>query len=98
MYISETWLVREIGIGYGGQCRLLTSHLETPELYRLIDLPEVLGLSKKYLGQLGSHPVEFVDGTKLDTDIESDLVISNLLSQNCPRGSGNISQAYDSVR
>lgn len=69
--------IAEIGIGYGGQCRLLTSHLKTLEHYHLIDLPEVLELAKKYLSQLSASPLEFVDGTKLDTDIAADLVISN---------------------
>lgn len=69
--------ISEIGVGYGGQCRLLTSYLKNLERYRLFDLPEVLGLTKKYLSQLNAAPAEFMDGTKIDADDDADLVISN---------------------
>lgn len=69
--------VSEIGVGYGGQCGILTSYLKRLEHYRLFDLPEVLALTERYLGHFDAGPAEFVDGTKIDTDAASDLVISN---------------------
>lgn len=69
--------VAEIGVGYGGQCRIMTSYLKTLEHYRLFDLPEVLALTERYLGHFDAGPAEFVDGTKVDTDTASDLIISN---------------------
>jgi putative sugar O-methyltransferase len=38
----------EIGIGYGGQCKIINDYF-VPKSYTLIDLPEVLALAKKYL-------------------------------------------------
>lgn len=69
--------IAEIGIGYAGQCRVLTSYF-TVDSYTLFDLPEVLGLAKKYLGKFGStDKICFVDGTNIDVDDEYDFVISN---------------------
>lgn len=69
--------IAEIGIGYAGQCRVLTSYFAV-DSYTLFDLPEVLGLAKKYLGKFGStDKIRFVDGTNIDVDDEYDFVISN---------------------
>jgi hypothetical protein len=38
----------EIGIGYGGQCKIINDYF-VPKSYTLVDLPEVLALTKKYL-------------------------------------------------
>ncbi len=72
--------VAEIGIGYAGQCRLLTSYLSNIQSYSLFDLPEVLGLAGRYLGKFGKSTVDriqFIDGTHIDTDGNYDFVISN---------------------
>lgn len=75
--------VAEIGIGYAGQCRMLTGFFDKIETYSLFDLPEVLALAGKYLGKFGKGPqtgVRFVDGTGMDTTCINegyDLVISN---------------------
>jgi len=52
---------------------------ETGGGYNLIDLPEAIGLSEKFLSNFEacSGRVKFVDGLHLYTDIHSDLVISN---------------------
>ena len=69
--------IAEIGIGYAGQCRVLTSYFPV-ERYSLFDLPEVLGLAKKYLGKFGeTSNIRFVDGTHIDVDDDYDFVISN---------------------
>lgn len=72
--------IAEIGIGYAGQCRLLTSYINSLDNYSLFDLPEVLELAKKYLGKFGkdtADKVKFVDGTHIDAEENYDFVISN---------------------
>lgn len=72
--------VAEIGIGYAGECRILTSYLKSLESYSLFDLPEVLELAKKYLGKFGNYitdNVKFVDGTRIEVDESYDFVMSN---------------------
>lgn len=77
--------VAEIGIGYAGQCRMLTSYFGNIDKYSLFDLPEVLGLAGRYLGKFGkgeNSGIRFVDGTRMEKAGEDakenyDLVISN---------------------
>jgi hypothetical protein len=38
----------EIGVGYGGQCKIINDYFQVKS-YTLIDLPDVLRLAKKYL-------------------------------------------------
>ena len=48
--------------------------------YSLFDLPEVLELSKRYLGKFGKDiidKIKFIDGTVIDTNDTYDFVISN---------------------
>lgn len=40
----------EIGVGYGGLCRIIGCYYY-PQSYTLMDMPEVLNLSRKYLNQ-----------------------------------------------
>lgn len=78
--VNKIQSVAEIGIGYAGECRLLTSYLNRIENYFLFDLPEVLGLAQKYLGKFEGDVVgktQFVDGTKINIERNYDLVISN---------------------
>lgn len=76
--IEDINSVAEIGIGYGGQGRILTSYLKSLKTYYLFDLPEVLKLSEKYLQQFGdTGKFRFIDGTNIDVNTEYDLVISN---------------------
>lgn len=73
----------EIGVGYGGQCRILVKYLKNVEKYYLFDLPEVLQLSRTWLKKTFSEEkeyakkVEFIDGTGVDIDRRCDFVISN---------------------
>ncbi|MDE7285845.1 MAG: putative sugar O-methyltransferase [Lachnospiraceae bacterium] len=72
--------IAEIGIGYAGECRMLTSYFSNIETYSLFDLPEVLALAKRYLGKFGKatiDKVQFVDGTQIDAEGDYDFVISN---------------------
>lgn len=70
--------VAEIGIGYGGQCRLIRTKL--PEaMYTLFDLPEVIGLAEKYLSnyQECRENIRYADGGHIYFHDDYDLVISN---------------------
>ncbi|MBR2732882.1 MAG: putative sugar O-methyltransferase [Selenomonadaceae bacterium] len=69
--------VTEVGIGYGGQCRILTNVLPI-ERYNLIDLPEVLALAEKFLTALNvAGDIRYIDGTHLYHDAPCDLFISD---------------------
>ena len=70
--------IAEIGIGYGGQCRLIRSKIPDAE-YTLIDLPEVIGLAEKYLSHYDEcrENIRYFDGGHIYTDDSYDLVISN---------------------
>ncbi|MDE7048147.1 MAG: putative sugar O-methyltransferase [Lachnospiraceae bacterium] len=77
--VKDISSVAEIGVGYGGEGRILTSYLEIKE-YCLFDLPEVLALAEKYLGKYPAvkNKFVFVDGTDIkEDDRKYDLVISN---------------------
>lgn len=69
--------VSEIGIGYGGQCRILMNFLPI-QRYNLIDLPEVILLAEKFLTTLNQQgDIRYIDGTHLYQNVPCDLVISN---------------------
>lgn len=70
--------VAEIGIGYGGEGRILISSLNI-EKYFFFDIPEVLELARKYLKKCKvENKSVFVDGTDIClTEGSYDLVISN---------------------
>lgn len=69
--------VSEIGIGYGGLCRILMNMLPI-QSYNLIDLPEVLGLAERFLTALDvAGDIRYIDGTHLYHDVPCDFVISN---------------------
>lgn len=66
----------EIGVGYGGQCRVLSSHYR-PASYSLVDLPPVLKLTERYLTEMSvDAPTRFISAHDAP-ETESDLVISN---------------------
>jgi hypothetical protein len=68
--------VVEIGVGYGGQCRLICQRWKL-ERYTLIDLRQPLELTKRYLASLGSTDgVDFVTPDEV-TPGAFDLCISN---------------------
>ena len=70
--------IAEIGVGYGGQCRIIMSHLPVMH-YSLFDLPEVLGLDERYLAHYDEciGKVRYIDGGHIYVQDEYDLVISN---------------------
>ena len=75
--IDKIKTVAEIGIGYGGQCRLLTSHLPLKQ-YWLFDLPEVLELAERFLDRIDPFEgIRYVNGKHIYNETDYDLVISN---------------------
>lgn len=71
----------EIGIGYGGQCKLINDYSKI-QSYSLVDLPEVLNLAKRYLSKYDYKSVNKWAG---EGDVEYDLVISNYAITECNR-------------
>lgn len=71
------WTIAEIGIGFGGQCRVMRE-LHTPGHYILFDLPPVLALAERYLSEsgAGTSGLALVDGRD-PQHAECDLLISN---------------------
>jgi hypothetical protein len=72
--LSQMHIV-EIGGGYGGQCTVLSTFGFAS--YTLIDLPECIALSKKYLDLMKIKNVFYVESTHLENIGSYDLVISN---------------------
>ncbi|MBR0031096.1 MAG: putative sugar O-methyltransferase [Treponema sp.] len=75
--------IAEIGIGYGGQARIISSYIQNVNTYYLFDLPEVLKLANKYVSAIESYSngsttkFVYIDGTTDFQDIDLDFVISN---------------------
>lgn len=72
--LSQMHIV-EIGGGYGGQCTILSTLGFAS--YTIIDLPECVALSKKYLEKMGIGNVICIDSTNLENIGTYDLVLSN---------------------
>lgn len=68
--------VVEIGGGYGGLCKILSS-LYSFESYTLVDLPESLKLAQKYLEHHRVESVRFMDSNTGSFEENYDLVISD---------------------
>jgi len=66
----------EIGGGYGGQCRILSSLFSFKE-YTIVDLPAVLALAKKYLKAFNINNVRFITPDQVPSELPCDLLISN---------------------
>jgi len=67
----------EVGVGYGGQCQIICGVQDIAE-YRLVDLPEVLDLAKKWLEPYRkASSMHFVDALSEIEHSVSDLFISN---------------------
>ena len=79
---SKIKTIAEIGVGYGGLCRIVKSFLQI-DTYNLIDLPETLMLAERFLNLFyppeisGGGGIRFFDGTHLYYDVEADFFISS---------------------
>lgn len=68
----------EIGVGYGGLCRIIDSYFQSVASYRLIDLKPVLGITQKYLSHFKINtPISYKTSDDLTEVDQYDLVISN---------------------
>lgn len=66
----------EIGVGYGGLCKVIADLFPSAK-YTLVDLPEALSLSQKFLTHFDVKNVQYLDATHIPTQISYDLCISN---------------------
>ncbi len=74
----------EIGVGYGGQCRIVNAYFK-PATYCLVDLQPVLSLAQRYLDNYILHSVmTYKTMNELDTK-SYDLVLSNYAFTELPR-------------
>lgn len=76
--------VVEIGGGYGGQCLILSKYFKFRS-YTIIDLPEPLLLSDKYLKLNGISNVLFKDISELGKDTNYDYCVSNYAFSECSK-------------
>lgn len=81
--------ILEIGGGYGGQSKIITDFLNIKK-YTIIDLPEALALTKKYLKKFDNKfdIYNFVSAYDFKK-IESDLLISNYAFSECVKEEQN---------
>jgi len=74
----------EIGVGYGGQCRIVNS-INSPKSYTLVDIKPALRLSQTYLDNyILNSKIEYKTMNELDKQ-DYDLVISNYAFTELPR-------------
>jgi putative sugar O-methyltransferase len=86
----DGWHVAEIGVGYGGQCKILSDVYDVAS-YTMYDLEPVIGLAQKYQRRLQSRAADKVvagDFRRLGDGEPGryDLVISNWALSECTRG------------
>ena len=75
----------EIGVGYGGQCRILQEYFDIKN-YTLIDITPAINLAKRYLENFSLKcKVDFITLNEIDC-IKSDLCISNYAFSELNRG------------
>jgi putative sugar O-methyltransferase len=74
----------EIGVGYGGQCRIIDAYRGLHS-YCLVDLPPCLELAEAYLDRLGTTGAQFLGMDELDEASTFDLVVSNYAFSECKR-------------
>jgi DNA-binding Lrp family transcriptional regulator len=68
----------EIGVGYGGLCRIIDSYFRSVTSYCLVDLQPVLGLTQKYLNHFSINTsISCKTAENLSVEDRYDLVISN---------------------
>jgi len=73
----------EIGSGYGGQCRIISSVFDFNS-YTMIDLEESLMLVRRYLSKYGTKRTNLIQANSVP-EIRSDLLISNYAFSECRR-------------
>lgn len=75
----------EIGVGYGGQCRIINAAWFKPATYCLVDIPPTLALAQRFLDNYILHAMlTYKTMNELDKR-DYDLVISNYAFTELPR-------------
>jgi putative sugar O-methyltransferase len=86
----QSFKICEIGVGYGGQCRIISSAYNLID-YTLVDLKQVLMLVQRYLDSFALRSsVSYKTMNELCAN-EYDLVISNYAFSELPR---NVQEVY----
>jgi hypothetical protein len=76
--------IAEIGIGYGGQCKVIYDYFK-PASYTLVDLPEAVKLAERYHRDFNYEGIKYLTQDLLPSNTEYDLVISNYAITECAR-------------
>lgn len=66
----------EIGVGYGGQCRIVNAHYK-PSIYTLVDILPALALARRFLDHYILHSATCYKTMSELEPLDHDLVISN---------------------
>lgn len=74
----------EIGVGYGGQCRVINAYYG-PSTYRLVDVQPALALTQRYLGHYITPSVLAFSTMNELAPADYDLAISNYAFTELPR-------------
>lgn len=74
----------EIGIGYGGQCRVINAY-SVPVSYRLVDLKPVLMLAQRFLDHFAMRSTLIYTTMNELEKTDYDLVVSNYAFTELPR-------------
>lgn len=74
----------EIGIGYGGQCRVINAYCK-PATYCLVDIQPALGLAQRFLDNFILHSVLTYKTMNELSSRNYDLVLSNYAFTELPR-------------
>ncbi len=80
----DNFKICEIGVGYGGQCRIIKSYFNLLS-YTLVDIEQALKLSKKYLSHYEPDSVLAYKTMDELTKTNYDLVISNYAFTELPK-------------
>jgi hypothetical protein len=81
---ADNLRICEIGVGYGGQCRIINAFFR-PATYCLVDIQPALALANRYLGHYIVHSaLTFKTMNELERE-RFDLVISNYAVSELPR-------------
>ena len=83
-HTADNLNICEIGVGYGGQCRIINAYYK-PATYCLVDMQPVLALAERFLDNYILHSVlTYKTMNKLDRR-DYDLVLSNYAFTELPR-------------
>lgn len=74
----------EIGVGYGGQCRVINAYYK-PDRYCMVDIQPALALAQRYLDNYILHSILVYKTMNELSERDYDLVVSNYAFTELPR-------------